>query len=164
MNWQLTNQKDLMGNEIIMNSVHSSNGKLSVRYRSDEGLSVLYHSFIGDSSYYTIKHTIYRENFIRVKFDDKIIRFDIKTAVNCNNTFFIIEKHLFCRHLQESKNIVIEYYTLDGTYQAPFNVEGYKNLHKSSTQQNSTNNTLATGVGLVLGALGFFWLLSLINN
>jgi hypothetical protein len=33
-----------------------------------------------------------------------------------------------------------------------------------STQQNSADNTLATGVGLVLGALGFFWLLSLINN
>lgn len=164
MNWEITNQKDLMGNEIIMNCISSSKGRLSVRYRSDEGLSVLYNSFIGDSRRYTIKHTIYRENYIRVMFDNKIVRFDITTAVNNDNVFFITEKNLFCNYLQQSKNMVIEYYTLDGTYQVPFNVEGYKNLHKPLTQKNSVNNTLTTGVGLVLGALGFIWLLSLINN
>ena len=137
MNWQLTNQKDLMGNEIIMNSIHSSKGTLSVRYRSDEGLSILYNSFIGDSKRYTVKHTIYREEYIRVKFDDKIIRFNISTAVNNDNVFFVTQKDSFCNHLQQSKNIVIEYYTLDGTYQVPFNVEGYKNLHKSPIQQNN---------------------------
>jgi hypothetical protein len=142
MNWELFNQKDLMGNEIIMNSIHSPKGTLSVRYRSDNGFSILYNSHIGDSRRYTIKHTIYREQFVRVKFDDKIVRFDITTAVNNDNVFFITEKYLFSDYLQRSKNIVIEYYTLDGTYQAPFNVEGYKNLHKPSTQQSNDDKKM----------------------
>jgi len=35
---------------------------------------------------------------------------------------------------------------------------------KTQTQESGGDNTLATGVGLVLGALGLIWLLRLINN
>jgi hypothetical protein len=35
---------------------------------------------------------------------------------------------------------------------------------KTQPTQQSSGDTLATGVGLVLGVLGFIWLLSLINN
>ena len=136
MNWELVNQKDLMGNEIIMNSIHSPSGVLSIRYRSDNGLSILYNSFIGNSIYYTIKHTIYREKYVKVKFDNKIMNFVITTANNGNNVFFITEKRLFLRHLKQSKNIVIEYYTLDGTYQVPFNVEGYEDIEIPQQKSN----------------------------
>ena len=37
-------------------------------------------------------------------------------------------------------------------------------VNTQPTQQDSVDNTLATGVGLVLGALGVIWLLSLINK
>ena len=145
MNWELVNQKDLMGNEIIMNSIHSPSGVLSIRYRSDNGLSILYNSFIGNGIYYTIKHTIYREKYIKVKFDDKIVRFNIETAVNNNDAFFITEIQLFLRYLKQCKNIVIEYYTLDGTYQVPFNVEGYEDI-EIPTQQKSNDDKKMLGI------------------
>jgi len=142
MNWELTNETDLMGNEIKMKSVSSPSGRLSIRYRSDNGLSILYNSFIGNGTYYTIKHTIYREKYIKVKFDDKIVRFNIETAVNNNDVFFITEIQLFLRYLKQCKNIVIEYYTLDGTYQVPFNVEGYEDIEIPQQKSNDDKKML----------------------
>ena len=158
MNWELTNEKDLMGNEIKMNSVHSSSGLLSIRNRSDYGFSILYNSFIGNSIYYTIKHTIYREKYIKVKFDNKIIDFNITTADNNNDVFFITEKQLFLHNLKQSKKIVIEYYTLDGTYQVPFNVEGYEDIHENIRIEQSNDDKKMLGIpdkhwGIVLGCL-----------
>ena len=161
MNWELTNETDLMGNEIKMKCVSSPSGRLSIRYRSDNGLSILYNSFIGNGTYYTIKHTIYREKYIKVKFDDKIVRFNIETAVNNNDVFFITEIQLFLRYLKQCKNIVIEYYTLDGTYQVPFNVEEYEDVYKNiqiETPQQSNNDKKMLGVpdkywGIMLGCL-----------
>ena len=142
MNWDLINRTDLMGNEIKMKSVSSPSGVLSIRYRTDDGFSILYHSLIGNGSYYTIKHTIYREKYVKVKFDNKIMNFDITTANNNNNVFFITEKRLFLRHLKQSKNIVIEYYTLDGTYQVPFNVEGYEDIEIPQQKSNDDKKML----------------------
>jgi hypothetical protein len=130
MNWAFLQTNDLMGRQHTQVQTLSPQGSLTIRKRKEDGLKILFNSFVGDSMYYTIKHTIFRTLTIKVKFDDKIYSMNIDKAANDLTTFFISshETKFFIRKMKYCETMVIEYNTLDGRYQAKFNVSGFEQL------------------------------------
>lgn len=133
---------DFMGNKKI--KIIGEKGVFDIMIKSDkDGVTIRYESFVGGDYYWTNKKTptMFTNDYVRVKFDDKIVKFQIipNPAVNqdiIKNVFYIVETDLFLSYLKNSKLIVVEFESVTGLYVSQFNFCGFENIINDDNYDN----------------------------